>query len=193
MKRYPYTFSGRRASQSYYELSSFINFLKSRGVKRYLEIGARDGDTFHEIMISLGEGSFGVAVDLAGGLWGKESTAENLKKAIFDLKLKNVECAVVFGDSTNEKTIDFIKEYGDFDAILIDGDHTYDGVSKDFNNYSSLAPIIGFHDIVGNNEYERVHFNKVEVPKFWNEIKDENSIEFIDKNSTMGIGIWLKK
>jgi hypothetical protein len=64
------TRSGRPPSQIEAELSGFIGLLQERNVRRYLEIGARHGDTFHEVMRSLPVGSVGVAVDLPGGLWG---------------------------------------------------------------------------------------------------------------------------
>lgn len=52
MNDYPQllTFSGRKASQNSYELTCFVDFLVKHGVKRYLEIGARHGDTFHHYL-----------------------------------------------------------------------------------------------------------------------------------------------
>jgi len=53
--------------------------------------------------------------------------------------------------------------------LFIDGDHTYEGVKKDFEMYSPLVKkdeIIAFHDIVP-------HPPEIgcEVSRFWNEIK----------------------
>lgn len=61
------TFSGRKPSQNAHELGAFVNFLRAQGVKRYGEIGARDGDTFHHILTALPDCQ-GVAMDLPGGL-----------------------------------------------------------------------------------------------------------------------------
>src|SRR5690606_15397754 len=63
------TFSGRQASQDEAELTGFLRLLQDRGVRRYLEVGARHGDTFHYLMTGLPVGSVGVAVDLPGALW----------------------------------------------------------------------------------------------------------------------------
>jgi predicted O-methyltransferase YrrM len=55
------------------------------------------------------------------------------------------------------------------DLLFIDGDHTYEGVKKDFEMYSPLVRkggIIAFHDIVFG-PFENVSG----VPKFWDQIK----------------------
>lgn len=185
------TFSGRNASQNEFELRSFIKLLQDAKVLSYLEVGARHGDTFHEIMTSLPEGSYGVAVDLPGGLWGTKSSVESLHKIADDLRERGYKIDVVIGDSTATPIIERIKEKGPFDAILIDGDHTYKGVKKDWVNYHKLAPLVALHDIVGTGQKEKVHHNPVEVPRFWAELKNkhENIFEFIDEGSAMGIGV----
>ena len=54
--------------------------------------------------------------------------------------------------------------YNDIDMLHIDGDHTYEGVKADFENFKSLVKkggMIVFHDIAGIPD----------VAKFWNEVK----------------------
>jgi hypothetical protein len=186
------TFSGRIPSQNEHELRSFIRLLQSRNVTSYLEIGAREGDTFHEIMTNLPPGSRGVAIDLPGGLWGKSSTAMKLKRAIQDLKKRGYVASYWLGDSTADSTRTIVRMRGPYGAVLIDGDHTYEGVSYDFKSYGDAAPIVAFHDIVGTGQAEKKHGMPVEVPRLWEEIKvGRNFVEYIDEGSKMGIGVLL--
>lgn len=184
------TFSGRRASQNEQELNAFVGFLKSRGVKRYLEIGARHGDTFHHIVQSLGKGASGLAVDLPGGLWGTEASRFALTAAIEDLQKQGFAVDLLFGNSHDYRVARKIQSKGPFDAVLIDGDHTLLGVRRDFGLYADCAPIIAFHDIVGIGEREKVSGRPVQVPEFWTLAKEEfEHEEFIAPDSTMGIGV----
>jgi hypothetical protein len=73
------------------------------------------------------------------------------------------------------------------DFLYIDADHTYPGVSADFDNYSRFVRpggLIAFHDILSPDpDYG--------VPRFWREVSVKYpSVEFIGgPESTMGIGV----
>lgn len=185
------TFSGRKPSQDYFELTSLIKFLKESEVKTYLEIGSRHGDTFHEIISSLPkEDTFGVAVDLPGGLWGTSKSVNTLVKVIQDLTNKGYNVDYKLGSSTSIKIVSYALNAAKWDAIFIDGDHTLKGVTADWEIYSKMSNIVIFHDIVGAGQYEKVYNNKVEVPILWESLKKEyKTLEFIGENSNMGIGV----
>lgn len=184
------TFSGRRASQNAHELGSFVTLLRNSMVKSYLEIGAREGDTFHYIMTSLPPGSRGVAMDLPGGKWGKATTRPKLERAVADLVRRGYRASCYFGNSTSEASRSTLRLRGPYDALLIDGDHTYEGVSKDWEIYGSWARIVAFHDIVGEGQVEKKIGAPVEVPQLWNEIKQgRDYFEYVDDGSKMGIGV----
>lgn len=187
------TFSGRSPSQMEGELRALIALMQLRGVTRYCEIGARDGDTFHEVMCSLPPKSIGVAVDLPGALWGKKSTRANLERAVADLVKRGYRASCLFGDSQTEATRALVRGRGPYDAILIDGDHTFEGVSADWRNYRDMAPLVAFHDIVGDGQREKVHGRPVEVPRLWGAIKASGLrwLEFVEPGSKMGIGTVL--
>lgn len=79
-------------------------------------------------------------------------------------------------DSHNKGTVDILKgKLGNTkaDFLFIDGDHTYNGVKKDFTMYKNLVKsggIIAFHDIANS---ERHHKEGCYVDILWNEIKNE--------------------
>jgi len=173
------TRSGFYSSQQPLELNSFIQILEDYNVASYLEIGARQGDTFYKIMKSLPIRSRGLAVDFPSGAWGKKGSEDHLKSCIEDLSVDyDVDC--VFGDSKE------ISIEESFDAVLIDADHRYEAVKKDWEIYKDKTKIIAFHDIAADRR------SKVEVPRLWNEIKnDYEHIELINPSDKrpMGIGV----
>lgn len=184
------TFSGRKASQDAYELDGFVQLMRERGVKSYGEIGSREGDTFHHVLTSLPR-CRGVAVDLPGGRWGRVTTRSQLERAVADL---GPRASCMFGDSKTLATVRLFQSRGPYDAILIDGDHTLEGVTADWGNYRSMAPLIAFHDIVGEGQREkRPGGCAVEVPTFWRILKSQgyNTVEFVAPGSKMGIGCVL--
>lgn len=190
----PKTFSGRMASQDARELAQFIALLKTERVKSYGEIGSREGDTFHAVMMSLPKGSRGVALDFPGGKWGRSTTRDKLVRTTNDLSGRGYFASCLFGDSTTPATIKQFCGRGPYDAILIDGDHCLAGVTADWTNYRSASRIIAFHDIAGTGQHDQ-HGNDVEVPLLWQVIKASGlrTVEFVSADSKMGIGVvWVE-
>lgn len=178
------TRSGREASQHPGELSALIGLFLEHGVTSYLEIGARHGDTFFRVMLSLPALSKGVAVDLPGGPWGSNWSRDCLEEAVEALRDMGRGARAVFGDSQDRFTWNTVQDLGPYDAVLIDADHRYEAVKADFEAYK--APITALHDINGHGlvcgRYE------MGVPEFWAEIRDQYPHrEFIE--SQMGIGV----
>lgn len=82
-----------------------------------------------------------------------------------------------------------------FDLCLIDGDHSYEAVARDFENVGKNSSICVFHDI--NDEIvEFFPGNNGGVPRFWKQLLETNGSRRIetfchhsDQRRVMGIGV----
>lgn len=183
-----------------------------------LEIGTKFGGTFY-IWNKLNELTNGknISIDMSdGGLHGGISEEEMDKRDLwFHERFDN--CHFIRGDShlyeTANKAFSVVEPDNKisvwFDFLFIDGDHTYEGVKKDFFMYEPFVKKnskIVFHDII---DTERHRNRNVFVSKLWQEItelklpKNQNCCvyggqvyefkEFIDGNEDFGgIGILIK-
>jgi cephalosporin hydroxylase len=186
-----------------------------------------DGSSFHnhyhilyDICNSLKDVTYVEIGSFAGGSASLMSTNKNVKKIIsIDLgrpidksipiknvnKFKHKECEYTYieGDSKDKNTIEKLEMLVDsVDILFIDGDHTYNGVRSDFNNYSKFVKSGGYivfddyldfnhspdvkkfvDDLVKDipkNQYEVIGSLKYEELKLTNRMK-ESSNEFILK------------
>jgi hypothetical protein len=70
-----------------------------------------------------------------------------------------------------------------FDLCFIDGDHSYEWISKDYNNVGKFAETCMFHDIVPGGPCTG-------VKQFWDEVKvGKNALEIICNSRYLGIGL----
>lgn len=183
------TFSGNHQSQDPGELRRFIDLLISRGVRSYCEIGARHGDTFHAVMSSLPVGSFGMAVDLPNGAWGKKGTDSSLNRAADDLRKRGYDVEVVLGNSHSPEVRQRVGAFSPFDALFIDADHTLDGVKTDWLAYKDMAAMVALHDINGEGQIDKARGLPIEVHKLWRELRQEyGHVELVNTAVKFGIG-----
>ncbi|MEO6695005.1 MAG: class I SAM-dependent methyltransferase [Ignavibacteria bacterium] len=155
------------------------------------EIGTWNGGTFYVwtrinpqakkiISIDLPDGQFGGGYDSKRIKFFKEFAYDRDASQLYFIR----------GDSKAKTTTDELEKIlnGDkIDFLYIDGDHTYEGIKKDFEiylNFLSNDGLIGFHDI-------NTHKDGYGVVKFWNETKVKYRYEeFIKKDSkVMGNGL----
>jgi len=99
---------------------------------------------------------------------------------------------VIIGNSAETETQEQIKSHGPYDIIFVDGDHSYEGVKKDWEFSLKLNPrIIAFHDIAKAIRHER---EGCQVDLLWDEIKrDYVTDEKIVGCGWGGIGVVLRK
>lgn len=144
--------------------------LKSRKVA--VEIGVYKGGTFYAFMQFF---------DKVIGI--------DIKERNLPFKLRTDDQYII-GSSRDLNIVSKIQNNIDF--LFIDGDHSYEGVLRDFNLWGPKVKkdgIIAFHDIVGAD----INGYKYGVRDFWNEIKKNYDTE--EKKSHekyFGIGI-IKK
>jgi predicted O-methyltransferase YrrM len=172
------------------ELESLIDLFQTAGVRSYLEIGARYGGSFERLMESLPKGSRGVAVDFPGGAFGDEESAPILCSALRRLKFKGYLVKSVFGPSQAPEVIDRVRRLAPFDAVLLDADHSYESIKRDFEVYAPMSKLVIVHDVSAPESVRSKDGRPVEVPQFWQEIKTSYPHWEISRNeSLMGIGV----
>jgi predicted O-methyltransferase YrrM len=177
--------------QVYEEITTFGYWLKGFQANNILEIGFK-GSSFH-IMSQLSTGKK-VAVDY-----------EDKGRTIWSHYMMYGEDFKLFiADSQTEETRDKVKEFcPEYDLIFIDGDHSYEGVRRDFELYQELLSPRGyivFHDIDPDHIFRDGAGGQ--VYKFWQDLSYGSKTNIVtikssgkttcfgQKEHFGGIGIW---
>jgi len=167
--------------------------LKKMKPHTVMEIGTASGGTLFLLCNVANPEAKIISIDLSGGHFGGESYPDWKIPVYKSFKKNTQEIHLLRSDSHHPDTKNKVLKLLDkskVDFLLIDGDHTYEGIKKDFEMYSNLISsngIIAFHDINFGPEE-----NVGGVPKFWNEIKSNFlSVEIVDnpRNTSYGIGL----
>lgn len=184
------------------ELVELIDLLTKENVRSYLEVGSRFGGSFERIMTALLHHGmqnlipslpFGLSVDFPGSNFGDSSSAPILLAALARLDAIGCKVECVFGPSAASEVVERVRHHAPFDAVMIDADHRYEGVKRDFEIYASMGRIIILHDIAAPPGHTSKTGAKVEVPKLWNEIKHGyRHVEIVAPGSDMGIGVLFR-
>lgn len=176
------------------ELRSFVELLRSQNVRSYMEVGTRYGGTFETVMSALRLGAKGIALDFPGGAFGDSDSAAILMAALKRLTFHGCVVDSIFGPSGAPEVVARAALHAPYDAILIDADHAYDAVKRDFELYAPMGKIIVLHDIAAPDGHTSRLGLPVEVPRFWREIKGGyRHIEFVAPGSVMGIGVLFRE
>ena len=175
------------------EIHGLLKILEKEKPDLMLEVGTANGGTLFLLSKIASDNATILSIDLPNGSFGGDYYPDwkiPLYKS-FATKKQNIH--LIRKDSHDVNTVNQIKKLlgnKKLDFLLIDGDHTYEGVKRDFELYSPLVAacgIIAFHDInpgpkdlVGG------------VPEFWKEISPMYTyLEIVDNDNSDSYGIGL--
>lgn len=178
-------------SQVRSEIKSLLSILKERGIKRFMEIGTANGGTLFLYCKLFGKGSTGISVDLPGGQFGY-GYPKYRERLYQSFTAEGQKLHLLREDSHAASTLDKVSALlsGEkLDFLFIDGDHTYEGVKKDYEMYRHLVKkggIVAFHDIAFHPPEINCH-----VDQLWEEIKGGyKHLEFKDNpGGWCGVGV----
>lgn len=175
------------------EIKILLEVLKKEKPKTILEIGTANGGTLFLLSKVAAKDAKIISIDLPNGPFGGEGFPD-WKIPIYKTFVTNKQkIHFIRSDSHNKKTLENLKKIigkRKIDFLLIDGDHTYEGVKKDFEMYNTLVKddgLIAIHDVsYGPKE------NVGQVPQFWNKIKSRfKTLEITINDNSVGYGIGL--
>jgi len=161
--------------------------------RRALEIGTAKGGSLYLWCQAAADNATLVSVDLPGGDFG--GGYDQRRVPLYQRFAKKAQTLhLLRADSHQPESLVQVKSlFGNqpIDFAFIDGDHTYEGVKQDFEEYGPLVRpggLIAFHDT-----QPRPPEANIQVDRFWNEIKDQHeSQEFVGpEGSGRKIGIGL--
>lgn len=169
------------------ELLQFADMVQELKPRGFLEIGTRNGGTFFLLCRLADPRATVISLDLPGGAFGGGYTIFQIP-VLRRMKMPDQKLCLIRDDSHKESAQIRVTQAlagTPLDLLFIDGDHSYEGVKKDFEMYSPLVRpggIVAFHDIV------QVDVPDFGVSRFWEEAKLRHSHREIIENRGQGWG-----
>lgn len=164
------------------EVLALGKLLKEFAPRRSLEIGTNYGGTLLLLCALSASKAKIISVDLPFGAFGggyPRRKAPIFRRFPRSGQVLHLIRANSHAAETKERVSRLLRGEP-LDYVFIDADHTYEGVSRDFQMYTPLVRsggIVAFHDIVTHK-----HGTNCEVERFWNEIKQHyRHKEFVER------------
>jgi predicted O-methyltransferase YrrM len=151
------------------EITELVNEVRTLRPRAVIEIGTSMGGTLYLWTRFAAPDAIIISIDLPrgkfGGGYSPLRTPLYRRFARERQRLHLLRC-----DSHSPDTVSAVRELlggRPVDFLFIDGDHTYDGVRKDWESYGEMmrpGGLVALHD-VGKN------YDDTEVKRFWDEVK----------------------
>jgi predicted O-methyltransferase YrrM len=162
-----------RPAQVRQEIIRLSELVSSVGPNCVIEIGTNNGGTLFLWTQLANPRATVISVDLPGGQFGGGYPSWRIP---FYMAFRQVgqRLHLIRADSHEPSTLETVRRsLGEsrVDFLFIDGDHSYEGVKRDFEMFAPLVRpggIVAFHDILPHPEE-----SGCEVDKFWAEVKSE--------------------
>ncbi|MCI0461500.1 MAG: class I SAM-dependent methyltransferase [Gemmataceae bacterium] len=181
-----------RPLQKRTEILGLLRLVQELRPRRLLEIGSANGGTLFLLTRVAGPDARLLSLDLA---------PTRARRAVFPTFARpDQQLTCLQGDSHEPATLRQVEDWlggGQLDFLFIDGDHSYEGVARDYSMYGPLVRaggIVAFHDIVPDFRTRHGLASSSYaggVPRFWGELRAQGveSGEFIQHPKQDGYGI----
>lgn len=186
----------RHLLQNITEFNRFLALIREQNVRRYLEIGSKNGGSLWRITNTLPKGSRVVSVDYPHGDGSFKDTQPNLEECVRVLRERGWDAHLIVGDSTDPASVEKARALGPYDLCFIDGNHTEPFIRMDWANYGPMCRMVAFHDIshvwLPHKDSKKM---PIDAPKVWQEIKQGfKHVEIRCEQYYNGIGVlWRDK
>jgi len=183
----------RGAIQIHEELNGLVNLLRTVKLRNIMEIGSEMGGTFWLWCQLTALGGIKISLDKPDGDSGSGRFVDpdRLTKRVELFESFSPGVKVITGDSHSpmiRQRVRAMLHGRELDFLFLDGDHSYEGVKSDFEEYREMVKrggLIAFHDIQ-DSEFHR--YRGCFVADFWNSL-DGKKTEFLSGSTWGGIGV----